>query len=458
MPIYTNFLSINHQLNVISEYKNKVGLPFNEVLSNETVMRHLDEIHHRKRIYTPAVTVHALLSQVMDDDQTQQAAVTRVIAATIAEGGQPPSANTAAYSQARSRLSEEILAGLTREVAQQMDDSTPNEWLWRGQKIKLIDGSTISMPDTPENQAAYPQPESQKKGLGFPIARIVAIIDYITGVVMDVAIGPYSGKKTGEHALLRQLMSTLKSGELILGDCYYPSFFLLAALIRMEIDGVFPMHAARKQDFRRGKRLGKKDHIAQWKKPTKPSWMEQAEYDQFPAEISVREVAITTEAKGKRSKMRVLVTTLLDPSNVSKEELVALYKYRWFVELALRSIKETLHMDILRGKTPAMVRKEMWAHLLAYNLIRKVMAQAAFMHGSLVSTLSFKLALQMIKSFQAAGILNKDNPAAYAQLLKGIAYKKVGNRSGRHEPRCVKRRPKAFPRLQEPRVSMNKAA
>ena len=186
--------------------------------------------------------------------------------------------------------------------------------------------------------------------------------------------------------------------------------------------------------------------------------MEQAEYDQFPAEISVREVAITTEAKGKRSKMRVLVTTLLDPSNVSKEELVALYKYRWFVELALRSIKETLHMDILRGKTPAMVRKEMWAHLLAYNLIRKVMAQAAFMHGSLVSTLSFKLALQMIKSFQAAGILNKDNPAAYAQLLKGIAYKKVGNRSGRHEPRCVKRRPKAFPRLQEPRVSMNKAA
>ena len=339
-----------------------------------------------------------------------------------------------------------------------MDDSTPNEWLWRGQRIKLIDESTISMPDTAENQVDYPQPESQKKGLGFPIARIVAIIDYITGVVMDVAIGPYSGKKTGEHALLRQLMSTLKSGELILGDCYYPSFFLMATLIRMGIDGVFPMHAARKQDFRRGKRLGKKDHIAQWKKPTKPGWMEQAEYDQFPAEISIREIAITAEAKGKRSKMRVLVTTLLDPSNVSKADLVALYNYRWFVELALRSIKETLHMDILRGKTPEMVRKEMWAHLLAYNLIRKVMAQAAFMYDRSVSTLSFKLALQMIKSFQAAGILNKDNPAAYAQLLKGIAYKKVGNRSGRHEPRCVKRRPKAFPRLQKPRVSMNRAA
>ena len=458
VTIYTNFLSVNHQLNVISEFKNKGGLPFNEVLSNETIMRHLDDIDYRERIYTPPVTIHALLSQVMDDDQTQQAAVARVIAATIAEGGQPPSANTAAYSQARSRLPEAVLAELTRDVAKQMENGTPNEWLWRNRGIKLVDGSTISMPDSPDNQTEYPQPESQKKGLGFPIARIVAIIDYITGVVMDVAIGPYSGKKTGEHALLRQLMSTLKTGELILGDCYYPSFFLMATLIGMGIDGVFPMHGARKQDFRRGKRLGKKDHISQWKKPSKPDWMEQSEYDQFPAEISVREVAITSEATGKRSKMRVLVTTLLDPSDVTKADLVALYNYRWFVELSLRSIKETLHMDILRGKTPEMVRKEMWVHLLAYNLIRRIMAQSAFVHGKSVATLSFKLALQMIKSFQAAGILNKDNPAAYAYLLKGIAHKKVGNRPGRYEPRCVKRRPKAFPRLQEPRVPMNRAA
>lgn len=458
MPIYTNFLSVNHQLNVISNFKNKGSLPFNEVLSKEEIMKHLEDIDLRVRIYTPEVTLWALLSQVTDDDQTQQAAVARVIAASIAQGGKPPSANTSAYSQARSRLSEAILATLTRDAAKQMLDGTPDDWLWRGRRIKLIDGTTVSMPDTLENQAVYPQPDSQKKGLGFPIARIVAIIDYITGVVLDVAIGPYSGKKTGEHALLRQLMHSFNAGEIILGDCYYPSFFLMATLIRLGVDGIFPIHASRKHDFRRGKRLGEKDHIAQWKKPSKPEWMEQAEYDEFPIDISVREIAITTETKGKRSKTRVLVTTFLNPQIISKLDLAGLYNYRWFVELTLRSIKETLHMDILRGKTPEMVRKEMWGYLLAYNLIRKVMAQSAFLHDRPVATLSFKLTLQMIKAFQSAGILNNNNPDAYGQLLNAIAYKKVGNRPGRHEPRSVKRRPKAFPRLQDPRVVIKNAA
>ncbi len=418
----------------------------------------MEIVGSRERHFTPEVTMWAFLSQVMDDDQSQQAAVSRVIAAAVSKGDEPPSANTSAYSQARSRLPENSLSELTREAAKQMELDIPPEWLWNGLRIKLVDGSTISMPDTAENQAIYPQPDSQKPGLGFPIARIVAIIDYITGAGLDLAIGPYSGKKTGEHALLRQLMSSFNANDVMLGDCYYPSFFLMAMLIRLGISGVFPMHSARKYDFRRGMRLGKKDHLATWKRPVKPEWMEQIEYDSFPTQILVREVSIESKHPGFRDQIRVLVTTFLDPVNVNKSDLASLYGCRWFVELALRSIKDTMHMDILRGKTPEMVRKEIWAHLLAYNLIRKIMAQAAWLYGKKATELSFKLALQMIKAFQQAGIFNESNPSAYAKLLEVIAHKKVGNRPGRSEPRCVKRRQKPFPKLQIPRVSYKNAA
>jgi hypothetical protein len=458
VTICNSFLSKNHQLQVISDLKNSNNLPFNEVLSQEKIAQYLKVDGSRERHFSPEVTLWAFLSQVMDDDQSQQAAISRVIASAISREKEPPSANTSAYSQARSRLSENGLSDLARDTAKQMEENIPPEWLWRDLNIKLVDGSTLSMPDTPENQATYPQPDSQKPGIGFPIARIVAIIDYLTGAVLDLAIGQYSGKKTGEHALLRQLMSSFDETDVMLGDCYYPSFFLMAMLMQLGISGVFPMHGARKYDFRRGKRLGKKDHLIGWKRPKKPEWMEQADYDSFPLEISIREVSIETKRPGFRVQKRILVTTFLDPVKVTKSDLAELYDCRWFVELALRSIKDTMHMGILRGKTPDMVRKEIWVHLLAYNLIRKIMAQAAWLHGKKATELSFKLALQTIKAFQQAGVFNKGNPDTYTKLFEVIVYKKVGNRPGRQEPRCVKRRPKAFSKLQKPRELYKNAA
>lgn len=273
---------------------------------------------------------------------------------------------------------------------------------------------------------------------------------------MNLAIAPYSGKETGEHALFRQLISSINSGDVLLGDCYYPSFFLMATLIRLGVDGVFPMHNARKYDFDTGTYLDKKDHISAWEKPAKPTWMEQREYDSFPATISIREVEIENKRPGFRSKKMVLVTTFLDPVDVTREALSNLYDYRWYVEISLLNIKNTMKMDILRGKTPDMVRKEIWVHLLAYNLIRKIMAQAAFVHNKSTNELSFKLAMQTIKAFQQKGLLN--NEYAYMKLLETIAYKKVGNRKGRHEPRSVKRRPKAFPLLQQDRGFYKNAA
>ena len=441
----------NHPKSVLSNFKTKQGLPFNEVISSQLIAENMEGIDYRERFFTPDITLWTFLSQVLDDDQSQQAAVTRVIAFFVAQGLEPPSANTSAYSQARSRLPEEVISNLTRGMAEQIEKSTPRDWLWRGRPLKIMDGSTNSMPDTEDNQAVYPQPDTQKPGVGFPIARIVTIIDYTTGAVLDLAIGPYSGKETGEHALLRQLMDNFKSGDVVLGDCYYGSFFLLAMLIRLGVDAIFPIHHARHCDFRRGEKLGRNDHIAQWKKPMKPEWMSEEEYHLFPAEICIREVQVEYHRNGFRTKKRVLVTTFLNSDKVSPLDLSELYDYRWFVEIALKSIKETMHMDIMRGKTPEMVRKEIWAHLLAYNLIRKVMLDAAILHGKKPRNLSFKLALQTIESFRQARIFNIKNDFAYFHLLKSIAYKAVNNRSGRLEPRRVKRRPKPFPKLQKAR-------
>jgi hypothetical protein len=307
------------------------------------------------------------------------------------------------------------------------------------------------MPDTPENQEMYPQPRTQKKGAGFPLARIVTVASHETGAMLDLAIGPWSGKGTGEHALLRKILHVFKPGDVALGDCYYASFFLIAMLLDMRVDAVFPVHGARHNDFRRGKRLGKKDHLVQWRKPARPTWMDKETYDKFPDCITVREVMVSNASDGFRSRSRIVVTTFLNPKEVPKKELALLYDNRWCVELDLRSIKETMHMGILRGKTPAMVHKEIWAHILAYNLIRKIMAQAAITHNRNPREISFKLALQMIDAFRQAGILSEKNKENYMRLLKAICYKKIGNRPGRREPRRIKRRPKAFPRMQKSR-------
>jgi hypothetical protein len=459
VSISNTFSSLNQPKSILSDLKSENGLPFQKILSKETIAKSLQELEYRERFFTPDIVLLAFLSQVIDDDHSQQAAVARVIAFFAMLDLDSPSANTSAYSQARSNLPEEVISNLVRGSADEMRESIPSNLLWKGMYHPiLMDGSTVSMPDTLENQELYPQPDSQKEGVGFPIARIVAVISYVTGMVLDLAIGPYAGKMTGEHALLRELMHVFKPGDIAMGDCYYPSYFLLAMLIKLNINFVFPIHSARNHDFRTGENLGEKDHIVSWNKPPKPEWMDQETYDEFQDEITVREVEIKKEQNGFRTKKRILVTSFLDPVFVSKQDLATLYDFRWCVELDLRSLKETMHMDILRGKSPAMVRKEIWAHLLAYNLIRKVMMQAAIVHNKNPRHLSFKLALQMIQAFRNAGIFCEENSDSYARLLKAISYKKVGNRPGRQEPRMVKRRPKAFPRLQKARKLYKKVA
>jgi len=445
----------NHVKTIIKQINANPTLSLKDVLPTDIIEKHISTIECRERVFTPSVTVWSLLSQVLSDGQSCQSAVAKTIAYFINQGKKPPSSNTAAYCKARSRLPEHSLAGMANEVARQLESQALPDWSWNGKNIKLIDGSTVSMPDTIANQARYPQSASQQEGIGFPIARIAAIISFATGAVLEFAIGAYKGKEASELALIRQFLPSFSPGEIVIADSYYANYFMIALLINEKVDVVLPIHSARKHDFRRGIRLGKKDHIVAWKKPKQPAWMDKKTYDKLPACLTLREVVIEKKRKGFRTQSKVIVTTFLEIKKVSREALNELFGYRWHVELDLRCIKTTMRMDILRGKTPEMVHKEIWAHILAYNLIRKIMTQAAIQYEKNPRQLSFKLALQAVASFRQANILHDEY---LPLLLKVIANKTVGNRSGRYEPRRIKRRPKPWDLLLKPRAFYHREA
>lgn len=430
-------------------------LPFHEILDAAMVDAALaqEQVTFHERIYTPLVTLCVFLSQVLDPDHSCRAAVARLIVWMAVHGRKPCAPDTSSYCEARQRIPLGVVTRLVRGTAREIDGRAPDSWLWHGRRVSLIDGTTVSMPDTPENQAAFPQSKAQGIGLGFPLARLVAMISLATGVVRDLALGPYQGKETGEPALFRTLWDSLEAGEVALGDRCFASYFGIAGLSDRGVDVLFRMHQKRKFDFRRGRRLGVEDHGVTWTKPKRPEWMDERTYAELPEGLEVRELRIRVARPGFRVGELVLVTTLLDAAESPKEEVADLFLKRWNIELDLRSIKDVLQMDVLRCKTPEMVRKEIGMHLLAYNLIRGVVAKAAEAHDKEPRLLSFKGALQTMAAFQ--DVLRyaapSDRDRLVEAMLKAISSHEVGDRFGRVEPRANKRRPKPQRFLKEPR-------
>jgi hypothetical protein len=435
-------------------------LPFHDVLDATMVERALraEGVSFHERIYTPLVTLSLFLSQVIDPDHSCRAAVARLIVWMAVNRRKPCEPDTSSYCEARLRLPEGAIVRLVRETARRADGPASDGWLWKGRSVTLVDGTTASMPDSLPNQKEYPQSNTQGIGLGFPLVRLVALISLATGVVRDLALGPYRGKGTGETALFRTLWEGLEPGEIVLGDRYFGSFFGIAGLSGRGVDVLFRMHQRRKFDFRRGRRLGVLDHVVTWSRPARPDWMDEATYAQVPEELTVRELRVTVDQPGFRVNELVLVTTLLDARAYGKQEVARLFLDRWNIELDFRSIKDVLKMDVLRCKTPEMVRKEIWMHLLAYNLIRGVMADAAEAHGKVPRRLSFKGALQTMTAFQDALRWAATSDRAYLieEMLKAISCHEVGDRFGRSEPRANKRRPKPQRYLMEPRGEARK--
>jgi hypothetical protein len=435
--------------------RNRGNLPYQDLLDGALVEAALQEekIEFRVRIFTPLVTLWTFLTQVLSADHSCREAVSKLIAFLASQGQPYCSPDTGTYCTARRRLPVSFPARLVRQTGDVLEEKAPLSWLWKGRSVHLIDGSTVSMPDTPENQAVYPQARTQKPGLGFPLARIVAIISLATGAVRDLAIGPYKGKETGETSLFRTLLQRLKAGEIVLGDRVFASFFGITQLVARDIDGVFRIHQRRKMDFRRGHCLGVEDHRVLWRKPERPEWMDEATYEQIPDEMWVRELRVRVTQPGYRVRELVLVTTLLDPIGYTKEEVADLFLRRWDIELDLRSIKVVMQMDVLRCKTPEMVEKEIWVHLLAYNIIRGLMATAATTHRAQPRELSFKGTLQALGAFRDS--MRTAEPGLRQHLwevmLEVIAHDRVGDRPGRVEPRAKKRRPKPHHILTVPR-------
>lgn len=431
------------------------GLPFGGVLSAETVERVLvgEQVAFRDCIYTPWTTVRLLLAQSLDPDPSLRQAVSRLLAERAVEGEACISASTGAFSQARSRLPESVLSELTRRVGRELLWQAPVPWLWKGRDVKMVDGTTVSMPDTPANQIDYPQPPNERPGLGFPLARVVAIFSLAVGTVLDAAMGPYAGKMTGETALFRTLHHRLDRGDVVLSDRYFCSYFEFALLRQRGVDAVVRLHQRRPIDFRTGRRLGKNDHVVVWQKPKRPEWLDEATYARLPDTLEVRQVRLRGTRPGFRTQSIVVATTLLDSRQVSRDDLTDLYRMRWHAELDLRSLKETMQVSILRGKTPEMVRKELWAHFLAYNLIRTVMAQAAQEHDVLPRELSFKGALQTLLAFAPHVLAARTTQASELaqQIRRAIAQHRVADRPDRYEPRARKRRYSNFQQLRQPR-------
>ena len=435
------------------------NLPFTGVLSANVVSRAMEtiKVQWNERIFTPLVTLWVFLEQVLSADHSCRAAVARLIALRVSQGLKPCSSETGAYCQARKRLPEAFFSTVAFLVGRILDAKVDPQWLWKGRRVYLFDGSTVSMPDTLENQRAYHQPYNQKPGIGFPIARIAAIISLSCGTILNLGICRYAGRGQGEVSLLRKLWNVMRPGDVLLTDCLMSNWAGIILLQQRGVETVSRLNKAiRSADFRRGTRLGKDDHLVRWLKPTSIRSVDRQTYKSLPEFLTIREARFRVEQPGFRTKYIVVVTTLLDPELTTKEDLALLYRERWNNELDLRSIKISLQMDILRCKTPELVRKEIWTHVLAYNLIRTIMAQAAVQYEIHPRSISFKATLQTLEAFQpmiacqgSRGTSHREE--LYRHLLEAIVQHRVADRPDRIEPRKKKRRPKSYARLMKPR-------
>jgi len=438
---------------VRARFARNEGLPFADVLTEGKILDVLNDygVKYRDRMFNPVTTIWGFLSQVLSEDHSCRDAVSRVIAHRAASGASVCSPNTASYCNARSRLVTGVLSTLAKRTAQQLQAGAADEWKWNGRDVYIADGSHVSMPDTAENQEAYPQPPTQQPGLGFPLARITVLLSLATGACHDLAMAPYEGKGTGETTLLRAMYNALKSGDVILADALFDNYFLVCDLRARGIDIV-----ARAQYQRVGSQVVESrpdgDNIL-WQRPNKPRGMTGEQYRRYPKSMLMRQVAVDARDRNNRAEQFHVVTTILDAS-IDGGQFGDLYERRWEGEVDIRSIKATMQMDILRCKTPEMVHKEIWAHLLAYNLLRTAMAVAANENDIEPRQVSFKGAKQALTAFapKIEAAPPEGRAALIDAMLATMAYHRVGNRPGRWEPRARKRRPKPGARLTQPRA------
>lgn len=433
--------------------------PFEGFLPKAVIESMIQKVGYRfrEKVFTPFIIIWAFIGQVLDPDASCRRALARIQAHRARRGLPAVSTNTSGYCKARSRLPERLFQLLFQHLGGALVQKVSPRALWHGRRVKIVDGSSVSMPDTEDNQKQYPMAPGQKPGCGFPVAALVAVFSLATGAALDVVLGSWRLHDLNLFCRLRHLF---EAGDIVLADRGFCSVAEMALLQRRGVDSVIRLHQRRKSDFRRGHILGRKDHVVQWNKPAQcPRVVSAADYQHLPETLTVREVQYRVEPKGFRPQEVTLATTLLDADVYPVEDLADLYFRRWDIELDFRYLKTRMQMDVLRGQTPAMVRKEIYTHLLAYNLVRSIIWQAATSRGGSPGRLSVTGTIQHLLSVRDITVWGHHHMSdfLYARLLDLVAGQTVPYRPGRVEPRAVKRRPKPHNLMTRPRNELRAA-
>jgi hypothetical protein len=441
-------------LNTLSDFFETFGF----LIPDALLRRRSSGTNSRQRRFTLHVTFWAFLAQTLAPETSCREIVRKVQAWWLLRRpkSNAGSSSCAAYTKARQRLEPETIRGIGSHLIERLEGRVQSSQLWLGRRVRVVDGTTVSMPDTPENQEKYPQPSSQKAGCGFPQMRVVGLFSLASGALLDFA---KSSIHVHESILFGQLMSTLEKGDITLADRGFCSFHAFWKMSQVGVDALMRLNGVRKVDFRKGVKLGPNDRLITWKKPAqRPKGCTQEQYDALPASMTLRHVRLTVSARGHRCQTITLVTTLLDPAAYPLQQVGELYLQRWSVELHFREIKITLGMDVLRCQTPAMVEKEVMMHAVSYNLIRALMQEAAIRHQVDLTRISFKGTVDTLRHWSASIEAMRGMPRKQRALLDAmfelIAKDLVPLRPGREEPRAKKRRPKNYHLLTKPRRKM----
>jgi hypothetical protein len=411
-----------------------------------------DGPNSRQRVFSLRLTFECFLWQLLKPKTSCREVVRQVQALFRLHHQGPVDEGDSAYVQARLRLPQERLEKALIATALAADRRAGSGGQLQGRPVKVVDGSSTQLPDTPANQQRFPQPSNQKPGCGFPLMKFVALYSLTSGAILHALTG---NSHHHDLRLLRRMWDQLQKGDILMGDRLFGEFTTLAGLPLQGVDVLARLHQARKVDFRKARRLGRNDGLFVWHKGLQQSQiLSPKEWDLLPAQITVRIIRFTATIRGFRSRRITLVTTLLDPVLHPARELIALYLRRWRIELSLRDLKTTMGMEQLRCKTPDMAEKELLAYLVAHNLVRCLIAEAVARHPVDLERVSFKGSVDALRQYSNA-IAQARNPKMRRQLwedlLLNLVRDLVRHRPNRMEPRAVKRRPKPYPLLNQPR-------
>ena len=412
-------------------------------------------VQYRKTFYNPVRTFKMFLRQVVSNDRSCRKTINTERKMALQLGENVAQLNTGNYCRARKKLPLNLIKEMAITLGTEDHNRAPTNWLWYNRQVKVIDGTTINAPDTPDNQKKFPQPTSQEQGLGFPKIRLLGMLSYSTGSLLDLSINKYSGKGTGELSLLNDILSSINEDDIILGDAMFGTYFVLSELLRRGAHGLFPICGGRKDSKVSHVSGLKKDRIVKWNKPDKPCWLSQEVYDATPDTIEVRQVEIKPSKKTKMS----LVTTLKDKKQHPSKDMSNLYKNRYnAIELPFRDIKVTMSMDELSCKSPDMLEKEIWMCMFGYNLVRSMISMSAKLFSALPKKIGFKNAISELVCFtNSIAMLSKDKAQkAYIFMLETIASVKVGFQKRKNQVRKNKKRKKSMEFLIEPKEIANK--